>query len=454
MFVVKKLFLILVFFVGSFSVQLYGITVYDVIERVVNNAPELRIIFEKKMQSVESYKGEKSSYLPQVYAVFNREYQKDDAITSSSDSSWTNTNKLQIIMEQRIFDLEQMTSILRASQIVQTQEFENQKLLESLIQVAVVSYYDVIQSEYTYAIAKEYLRQVREIEALSVNMRTQGDATLADINIVQARLADANAQALVAQANLERVKLRLAYLLNLISKDQILQSSNVLPELTNKDFYDLSDKIIGLLPITPEALISDVLNNNIDVLILQSNLCTAGYDVEKQKSRYLPVVNLTGELRSEEERAGSNFQRYAKLTIEARYSIYDGGGRGAGIRQYSSALKELEYQYDILLRDTSDESFSTFNLLKSYEQQRLSILKEIETTEEVDRIYNLQFKFSSLNLLDRLDNLERLALARGKLVDIDYSILVARMQILMLMGRFVEFFGFQNYLEVSKLKLC
>lgn len=447
--------LLFILFISIFlSTSAYSLTIYEVIEKIVNNSPELRVIFEKKNQAIENYKDQRSSYLPQFYVIFNREYNKNDPITSSADSSWEAYNKLQVILEQRILDVEQMTRILSSAQVVQTQEFENQKLLESLIQLSILSYYDVIQAEYLVSINKEYLRQVREIESLTVNMRVQGDATLGDVNLVQSRLASANSSLILSQANLDKVRLRLSYLLNLIDKNQIAQSSAVLPELTNKDFYDLGDKIINMIPLTSENLVNEVLTNNIDILILRSNLCSSGYDLEVQKSRYLPVVNFTGELRSEENRNGAGYTRYGKMTFEARYSIYDGGSREAGVKRFNSALKELEYQYDILVRDTSDKAFSTFNILRSYEQQRLSVLKEIEATEEVDRVYNIQFQFASRSLIDRLDNLERLANSRSKLVQLDYSILNSRLQILLLMGNFVEFFGFQNYLETNSLKLC
>ncbi len=448
----KFVFLLVITVILSKSA--YPLTVYEVIEKIVNNSPELRVIFEKKNQVVEDYKDQRSNYLPRIYTIFNREYTKADPIASSADSSWQSFNKLQVILEQRIFDVEQMTKIVRSAQFVQTREFENQKLLESLIQLAVISYYDVIQSEYLVSINREYLRQVREIDGLTMNMRTQGDATLGDVNLVQSRLASANSALIVSQANLDKVRLRLAYLLNLVDKNKIGQSAAVLPDLTNKDFYDLGDKIINMIPLSSDKLVNEVLANNIDVLILRSNLCLFGYDLEIQKSRYLPVVNMTGELRSEENRGSAGFNRYGKLTVEARYSIYDGGSREAGVRKFSSSLKELEYQYDILVRDTSDKTFSTFNILRSYEQQRLSILKEIESTEEVDRVYNIQFQFASRSLVDRLDNLERLANSRAKLVQVDYSILSSRLQVLMLMGNFVEFFGFQNYLETNNLKLC
>ena len=447
-------FVLLVSFSFVLASNLNALTIYEAIEKVVNNSPELRIIFEKKNQVIEDYKETKSSYMPKVYFVFNKEYQKVDPLTSSTMSSWEPISKFQLFLEQRIFDMEQSAKIVKSAQLVQSQEYQNQKLLESLIEVAIRSYYDVIQSEYSVSIYREYLRQVRDIEQLTVSMRQQGDATLGDVNLVQSRLASANSSLILAQANLDKARLKLAYLLNLVDKNQVSENTNMLPDLSNKDFYDLGDKMINIIPTTPESLINTVLSNNIDVLIIRSNLCVTGYDVEVQKSRYLPTVNSIVEFRSEESRGNAGFDRYGKLTIEARYNIYDGGSRDAGVKKFSSALKELEYQYDVLVRDTSDTSYSTLNQLRSYEQQRISILKEIEASEEVDRVYNIQFQFATRSLTDRLDNLERLTSSREKLVQMDYTILFTRISVLQLMGNFVEFFGFQNYLEINSLKLC
>jgi hypothetical protein len=41
-----------------------------------------------------------------------------------------------------------------------------------------------------------------------------------------------------------------------------------------------------------------------------------------------------------------------------------------------------------------------------------------------------------------------------KLVSVDYAVLVSRIDILMQNGRLVEFFGFDNYLDFTNLKLC
>ena len=449
----RKICFLFLFFLFTSTIA-NALTIYEVIEKIVNNSPELRVIFEKKNQSVEDYKDQKSGYLPKIYIILNREYDKNDPLVSSQESSWQSLNKFQMILEQRIFDMEQVTKIVKSTQMLQSQEFQNQKLLETLIQLAIAAYYDVIQGEYIVSINKEYLRQVKEVEELTVKMRKQGDATLGDVNLVQSRLAGANSNLIIAQSALDKAKMRLSYLLNLIDKNQISAASSLLPELSNKDFYDLGDKIVNLIPLTPDALLTRVMSGNIDILTYRSNLCVAGYDVEIQKSRYLPVINFSSELNSEEVINNQGFNRYLKATVEARYTIYDGGSRASGVRKFSSSLKELEYQYDILVRDTSDEAYSSLNLLKSYEQQRISVLREIETSEEVDRVYSIQFRFASRTLIERLDNLERLGNARIKLVSLDYNILLMRINLLILMGNFVEFFGFQNYLEVSSLRLC
>lgn len=431
-----------------------SLSIFEVVEKVVNNSPELRVIFEKKNQALADYKEATSSYLPTFSMLFSREYVKRDPITSAGSSSFVGVNKFQLLVDQKIFDMEQVSRILKFSQGIQTSEFENQKLLEEIVRLAISSYYDIIQAEYLVTIYTEYLRQVKEVERITLDMRQQGSANLGDVNFVQSRLASANSNLLLYQANLDRSQLKLAYLLNLIDKDQQVEVAGVVPTLDSKDFYELGDKIISLIPLTAESLLSQIANNNLDLLVSRSALCEAAYDLEVQKARYLPTVDLASELKSEENRDLSGYDRSMSLSVKTKYTLYDGGSRNANNKKFASILKEAQYQYDILARDLSEQAYTALNQLKSSEQQRISILKEIEASEELDRVYNIQFQFASRTLTDRLDNLERLSNARAKLVQMDYSILNTRIEILSMMGFLIDFFGFQNYIEVSRLKLC
>lgn len=452
-----RLLTLIVFTVAIFYENFsYALTVNEVIEKVVNDSPELKIILEKRQQSLSDYKGAKASYLPSIYVDYLRTYTKSDPLNDPSVSNWAGSNKFQVILEQKIFDMQALASIAKSSYALQSQEFQNQTLLESLIQLAVTSYFDVIQAEYVYAVNNEFLQQVSNIEKLTYKMRTQGNATLGDVNLIQARLAEANTDSITSGANLDKVKARLSYLLNLasVTLDKDVSPSSLLPELTNKDFYDLSDKMVSFLPLTSYELEKQAIRNNVDVLLIRSNLCAAGYKLEEQKSRYLPTVATTVTLTNEDSSTTHAIDRTGKVELEARYFLYDGGARGAAVANAESGIRELEYTYDQKIRDLRDKAYYTFNQLKSLEQQRSSVLKQIAASEEVDRVYNQQFKFGTRNLTDRLDNIQRLSQARIKLISIDYSMLIVRMDILSLQGQFVEFFGFQNYLDYNKLNLC
>ena len=122
-------FLVLLF---VFASNINSLSIFEVVERVVNNSPELRVIFEKKNQSIQDYVDARSAYLPKIYVLFNREYSKSDPITSSAQSAWTSVNKFQLMAEQKLFDMEQASKLLKYSQLIQSSEFENQKLLESI----------------------------------------------------------------------------------------------------------------------------------------------------------------------------------------------------------------------------------------------------------------------------------------------------------------------------------
>lgn len=452
-----RILTVIAFILATFYWQLsYALTINEVIEKVVNDSPELKIILEKRQQSLSDYKGAKASYLPSIYVDYLRTYNKADPLNDPSVSNWNGANKFQLILEQKIFDMQSLATIAKSSYAVQSQEFQNQTLLESLIQLAVTSYFDVIQAEYVYAVNNQFLQQVSSIEKLTYKMRSQGNATLGDVNLIKARLAEANTDYITSGANLDKVKARLSYLLNLASAtlDKEVSPSTLLPELTNKDFYDLADKMVSFLPLTSYELEKQAIRNNVDVLLIRSNLCEAGYKLEEQKSRYLPTITSTITLTNEDSSSTHAVDRNGKLELEARYYLYDGGARSSGVANAESGIRELEYSYDQKIRDLRDKAYYTFNQIKSLEQQRASILKQIDASEEVDRVYSQQFKFGTRNLTDRLDNIQRLAQARIKLISIDYSILIVRMDILSLQGQFVEFFGFQNYLDYNKLNLC
>lgn len=449
--------LIAVFLILGFApVLAHALTVEEVVQKIVNTSPELKIILEKRLQAISDYKGNRAAYLPSLYADYVRKYEKSDPINDPSLNNWTGSNKFQLILEQKIFDLETLANIAKSSFLIQSQEFENQKMLESLIQLAITAYYDVIQAQYETSVNEEYYNDVAQVSKLVFKMRNQGTATLGDINLVQARQAAANTGRITSAANLDKVKTRLVYLLNLTSQNtsSSVSAAQLLPDLTNKDFYDLADKMVAFLPVSAEELEQAAIRSNIDILLIRSNLCAAGYQLESAKSRYLPTINATVTLKNEEQKASASMDRSGKLELEAKYYLYDGGARSAAVDAAESAIRELEYNYDIKVRDTRDRSYTTFSQLRSLEQQRHSILKEITATEGIDKVYRQQFKFASRNLTDRLDNLDKLVQSRLKLIELDYQILQARINVLMLEGKFVEFFGFQNYLDYSKLNLC
>ncbi|MGV3279183.1 TolC family protein [Rickettsiales bacterium LUAb2] len=454
-----NIFLKLILAVGVslfFASSAYALTINEAIERVVNDSPDLRVILEKREQAIANYQGARADYLPSIYLDYTRTYKKADPISDPAANSWEGYNKFETVLQQRIFDMETLSNITRSSYLVQSQEFENQKLLEALIQLAVTSYFDVIQAEYIMAVNNEYLKEVNDIEKLVYNMKNQGNATLGDVNLVQSRVAEATTNTLSSQANLDKVKMRLAYLLNLVNQDNeaTANANTILPVLTNKDFYDLADKMVSFMPISVDELQKEAIRNNVDILLIRSNLCAAGYQLEAQKSRWLPTVNLTVTLHNEQNFTTTDNSKYGKFEIESKYYIYDGGARSAGLKNAESSIRELEYNYDIQVRETRDNSYATFNQLRSLENQRASILKEIEASEQVDRIYKQQFKLGTRNLTDRLDNLQRLVDARTKLISVDYAVLNSRMSVLVLLGQFVQFFGFQNYLDYNNLNLC
>ncbi len=420
----------------------------EALDEIVLNNPEIKLIIESREQAYRDYNISKTAYSPSLYVTLSRIYEKDQPLLDPAVSDWSSTNKFEAFFEQRLFDASVLGQIKKYKQLTYTEEYQNQKILEQLILTAVISYYDIIQAEYTVSIMREYLRQIKEVERVVIAMYKNGDATLGDVNFTQSRVANSSSSYIAAYANLDKTKVRLAYLLGLVDPDKDVDPKTVLPNLSSTDFFQLADQMMAYIPLTLDALNEEILRNNPDMKIIRSNICAAAYEIDSGKGGYLPSVKFLAELNNEEQDSGTGYIRFGKFTLEARYDILDGGYRRETIKKSQSIMRELENTYAVLARDTRDAAFSLYTEIKSLERRRVAILKEIEATEEVDKVYSLQFKFATRNLTDRLDNLERMVNARIKLVALDYDTLITRISILQSSGNLVHFFGFDELIEL------
>ncbi len=444
--------LVLLVFIGK--TNSFAISFEEALDEIVLNNPEIRLIIESREQVLRDYNIAKTSYSPSLYVTLSRIYEKDQPLLDPSVSDWASTNKFEAFFEQRLFDANVLGQIKRYKQLMYTEEYQNQKILEQLILTAIISYYDIIQAEYTVSIMRDYLRQIKEVERVVIAMYKNGDATLGDVNFTQSRVANSSSSYIAAYANLDKTKVRLAYLLGLVDPENEVDPKQVLPDLSSTDFFQLADQMMSYIPLTLDELNDEILKNNPDMKIVRSNICAAAYEVDSNRGSYLPTVKFLAELNNEEQESGTGYTRFGKFTLEARYDILDGGYRKETVKKTQSIMRELENTYAVLARDTRDTAFSLYTEIKSLERRRVAILKEIEATEEVDKVYSLQFKFATRNLTDRLDNLERMVNAKISLVSLDYDTLVTRISILQASGNLVNFFGFDELIEYRDGGLC
>ncbi len=447
------IFLRALLFFGFFAFA-NALTFKEALDVMVLKSPELRSILEKREQSYQSYLASKASYKPSVRGLFTREMVKDQPLLDPSYSPWEGTGKLEIYIDQVLFDMAALGQVKKYRQLVQSEEFQNQRLLEQLIVTGVMIYYNVVEGQYVVAINRDYLKKIKEVERVVIAMYKNGDATLGDVNFTQARVASASASYVDASSGLDQSKVKMAYFMGLIKDGDVIDPANVLPELVSTDFFELSDRMVGFIPLTLEDMQDAATKNNSQALVLRSNLCAAVYDLDSSRGKYLPSVTLEILLKDQEAENLSSYQREGKISIYADYYLYDGGKREATVNKYRSVIRELESNYDSIVRDLKTQSFTLFSQVKSLEKQRGAILKEVEATEEVDKVYSLQFKFAARNLTDRLDNLERMLSARSRLIELDYSILTTRLDVLTLTGKLVYFFGYDEFIDSSNLRLC
>lgn len=441
------------------SVEKYseGLSLEDALSIMVDNSPELRILLESKTQANIDHSLAKSALLPSARLEIEHSLQKDQ-LGATADLSATNKhNKFSLYLRQNIFNLSLISKISRAAHLEQANAIEGQAMLTSLLQTSVIAYFDVIAASYRVKISKEYLLSLGRIEKLVLKMRKTGSATVSDVKQVSEKLSVARSNYSRYKAEFNSAGVKLAYLLHIISANSNpaeLEVSEILPKLTTSDFFMLSDKLVSLIPTDFKVLQNTVLRNNLEVLVKRADICSTIYQLEELNASKLPTLGVEGEVSSESDKeAPSTNSSYAKITFSLAYDLFDPQLKHS-ISKVKSTVREKEYRYDLEILNKRDTVYALYNQLNTKEYQRGTLLNQISSLEEIDRIYAQQIKFASRTLLERLENLNTLYGARLGLIENDYQVLASRMELIIMMGSLVEFFGYQNYITSSSMNLC
>jgi adhesin transport system outer membrane protein len=275
----------------------------------------------------------------------------------------------------------------RADAVHKSEGFSLQDQTEDISQKVTEAYLRIIQARELIAIADENVGALQTILSLIGENEKAGNATVADIKRVRARLIDAETLRADADSDLQN-------------------ASDVFERLVHVPPGPLAapPPVAGVVPPGVDAAIAALRRDNPGVLAARANLDSARLQLKSQLASALPKVQLESEIQGQDFRTNSAYTTLdAKLMLALRYKILDGGLESSQADQMRAQVLQAEMK----MRDATEQGEA--DLRQAYRALETARAKEQHLAEgtadalKAKQLYEEQYKGGKRSLLELLD---------------------------------------------------
>ena len=361
-----------------------------------------------------------SGWKPQVYV--DGSLGKTLVTTKTNTSSKTNSNlpmSMGIVVSKKIYDggkTSQNIKIADTKLIANGSRLtaiENQVLLS-----AVKAYFNLLKEQDLLDVAvknKDVIQ--RQLEATKDRFDV-GDLTITDVSQAEARLSDANANLVRAEADLNSAKA-------IFFSDIGLEPVDV--------FYP---EEIPVLPQNLQILVDDV--KKLNPKVINARKMKLVYEEELKLS--LKEMSLSVDIQASANQAWEpntffEEQRYFDVSANLKMPLYKGGKDKAIIRKSREKLNKANSEIDDILRQEAEKAMLIWNNIESLNSQITAFKSSIRANEiALDGVVQEE-NVGARTVIDVLDAENELFMARANLIRANTSHYIATYELLEVTGR-------------------
>ena len=341
--------------------------------------------------------------------------------TKTSTTTKTNSNlpiSMGIVVEQKIYDggkTNQNIKVADANYIISQSKqmvLENKVLLN-----AAISYFNLLKDLDLLDIAKKNKEVInRQLEATKDRFDV-GDLTITDVSQAEARLSDASANLVKAEADLNIAKA-------VFFSDTGLDSEDI--------FYP---EEMPILPLSLQDLIDSVKNANPNIIYAKNNRIMA----EEELNLALTDMSMTIDLRARANQAydPNTFfeeQRYFDVSANLKVPLYKGGKDKSNIRKFREKLTKSNYNMNNTLREESEKAMIIWNKIQSLNSQIISFKSSILANKIALEGVVQEENVGARTVIDVLDAENELFRAKANLIKAKTNLYIASYEILEVTG--------------------
>ncbi|GAA6154064.1 TolC family outer membrane protein [Pseudoteredinibacter isoporae] len=390
------------------------------VQAALDSHPEINAAKNQLSSREQEIKGAKAGYLPSIDIALGIGRENTQSPTTGQNEVNLTREEASISARQLIFDGFATRSEVRrqearaasASHSVNTSQ-ELIALRTSEVYLALMAQVDLMK------LAEASLEEHKSIYDQMVLRNQSGVGSRADLDQIAARLALANSNVVVADANL---------------KDAVTNYYRVVGSMPNMTSL--------AMPGTAESLPASLNDATELALANHPTLKTANADIDATiaqhqaaKSSYYPDIRLEADQNWNEDIGGVvGEDERSVIAIRARYNLYRGGADKARRKQTSYLIEEAKDVRNNTRRQVVEGLRLSWTAFESVNAQLQYLQQHVNSAEATKKAYIEQFNIGRRTLLDLLNTENEVVDAKRNLIQAAYNKKLAELRVYNSMG--------------------
>ncbi|HED31804.1 MAG TPA: channel protein TolC [Prosthecochloris aestuarii] len=404
-------------------------TVQEIVEKVINNNPEVQAKWHEFMAAYHEEAIPYGGYFPKVdvSAGVGREWTDGDEINKDVYTR----RGVRLEVRQMLFDgFYTCNQVCRLKYAGKAKYYEFIDAIERVGLEALRAFSDVKRYRNLVRLAEQNYSYHMEIFDLIRERVGQGVSTGVDMEQIEGRVALAQSNLITERANLH---------------DVMARYQRIVGELPPDELADFEVPEEGI-PSTVDLALDKAFRNNPGFIASLLDIKSAEHAVKVQESKFYPRFDLRGYHDWSWDKDGiDGYQREAVVEVVMNYNIFNGGSEAAAVRQYKQELYRTQDLKDKACHDLRQTVAIAYNDRRSLTEQ-LDFLDQHRKRLDLVRVAYLdQFTIGKRTLLDLLDTENEYFQAQRAFMNGYFDLKIAEARILSGMGRLLNDFEVVRY---------
>lgn len=387
----SKVFGLLVVSIVGFSSQVWAKQLITLLPALMNEHEQIRAAEARRDEAQFLYRSSQGDWLPQL--DLSSEAGKEWIRSVNDAKTKYQRNYASLKLTQLVSDFgATRSSIDRSATLYEKSVVELESIRQDVLVRAISAYLEIVKAREKLAYARNSEENIKTQTGMEETLVERGAGLSSDILQTKAQLASARALRVSVEGEL------------LIAKNRFKAVYGYFPAPEDIESYQLPKGPADKSPATLEQAVAHALGNNPRLLAEQFNVQVAGHDLQFQKAKYLPKLNLVAEaIRREDDEAVLGVRTDGLVGAELTYNLFNGGSDTATIK--AAAANQVEFR-NLLLENkkiVEEQVRNAWESLLISREKHQYLNNQTEILGEFLQLARKERKLGTRSLLDVLN---------------------------------------------------